>query len=185
KHNIGAYALAGSLAIAVIDDDQMSLRLGVLRQRMDRALIILAGFLAPVVPMLVYMRAHHALGAMTRALLFGPGEFLVDCLAAVPSPDVPLIYLALMATVALVAARLSKLGASIVWGIAAFANLVVFLLGPQPAIDKLVFYVPVIVIAGAVAASLFMRRIPAPERRALLLVTVAAAAAFMEAFPRF
>ena len=89
KHNIGAYALVGSLAVVLIDPARMSLRPAFLRPRLERAVILLGGFLAPVVPTLVYMKTRQALGAMTHTLLFGPGEFLLNRLAAVPSPDVP------------------------------------------------------------------------------------------------
>jgi hypothetical protein len=52
-------------------------------------------------------------------------------------------------------------------------------------VDKLIFYLPVFVIAAALAVFLCKGEMRAGERRALLAVTVAAAAAFMEAFPRF
>src|SRR5262249_27055585 len=64
-------------------------------------------------------------------------------------------------------------------------NLAFFLFGPQSALDKLIFYLPVFVIVGAAVVFLFDDRLETSERRALLAVTVAAAAAFMEAFPRF
>jgi hypothetical protein len=187
KHNIGAYALIGALVFALLDDQHISLKPAALLRHTKRGAILLAGFLLPVVPTLIYMKSQHALGAMTRALLFGPGEFLLNRLASVPSPDVPLLYVAALAAIAFIAARLqaSRLLFAGIWGAAIIGNLAFFLLGPQSAIDKLIFYIPVFVIVAAVAVFLFNEDMKASERRALLAVTVAAAAAFMEAFPRF
>ncbi|HEY9232965.1 MAG TPA: glycosyltransferase family 39 protein, partial [Blastocatellia bacterium] len=187
KHNIGAYALAGALIVTLLDDEPLSLRPSALLRQWRRAAILLAGFLLPVVPVLIYMKSQHALGAMTRALLFGPGEFLLNRLASVPSPDVPLLYAAVIVAIALIAARLqaSRSLFVVIWGAAIIAHLAFFLLGPQSAIDKLIFYLPVFVIVAALAVFLFNEAMQASERRALLAVTVAAAAAFMEAFPRF
>lgn len=187
KHNIGAYALIGALVIALLDDQHISLRPAAWLRHWKRATLLLAGFLLPVVPTLIYMKLQHALGAMTRALLFGPGEFLLNRLASVPSPDVPLLYAAALATIALIAAkrRASRLMFAGIWGAAIIGNLALFLLGPQSTVDKLIFYMPVFVIVAALAVFLFNEAMEASERRALLAVTAAAAAAFMEAFPRF
>jgi Dolichyl-phosphate-mannose-protein mannosyltransferase len=187
KHNIGAYALAGALVVALLDDQQISLRPAALLRQTKRGAILLAGFLLPVAPTLIYMKSQHALGAMTRALLFGPGEFLLNRLASVPSPDVPLLYAALLAALAFIAARwqANRLTFAMIWSAAIIGNLAFFLLGPQSALDKLIFYLPVFVIVGAMIVFLFNDGLEASERRALLAVTGAAAAAFMEAFPRF
>jgi len=187
KHNIGAYALIGVLIVALLDDQRISLRPAALLQHWKRGAILLAGFLLPVVPMLIYIYAQHALGAMTRALLFGPGEFLLNRLASVPSPDVPLLWAATLAALAFIAARLqaNRLMFAMIWSATIICNLAFFLLGPQSALDKLIFYLPVFVIVGAAAVFLFNDGLEASERRALLAVTVVAAAAFMEAFPRF
>jgi hypothetical protein len=137
------------------------------------------------------MKSQHALGAMTRALLFGPGEFLLNRLAAVPSPDVPLLCAGLLAALFFIAARQSRRAnaasqrvAEVIVGAVIAASLALVVVGPQSAIDKLIFYLPVFVIVAAVAV-FFSEEMTAGERRALLAVTVAAAAAFMEAFPRF
>ena len=187
KHNIGAYALVGALAVALADERRISLKPSAWPRHARRGAVLLAGFLLPVVPMLVAMRWRHALGAMTRALLFGPGEFLLNRLAGVPSPDVPLLYAALFAALAFISLKLraSRLSLAIIWGAALLGNLALFLLGPQSAIDQLIFYLPVFVIVAAFAVFLFDAEMEASRRRALLAVTVAAAAAFMEAFPRF
>ncbi|MFL6274267.1 MAG: glycosyltransferase family 39 protein [Blastocatellia bacterium] len=187
KHNIGAYALAGALIVALLDDERISLRPSALLRQWRRAAMLLAGFLLPVVPVLIYMKSQHALGAMTRALLFGPGEFLLNRLASVPSPDVPLLYAAALAAIGFITMkrRAGRSTISMIWSAAIIANLAFFLLGPQSAIDKLIFYLPIFVIVAAVAVFLFNQEMQAGERRALLAVTVAAAAAFMEAFPRF
>ena len=187
KHNIGAYALVGALIVALLDGEQLSLRPAALLRHWRRAAILLAGFLLPVVPVLIYMKSLHALGAMTRALLFGPGEFLLNRLASVPSPDVPLLYIAALAAIAFTTARLhaSRSMMRAIWGAAIITHLAFFLFGPQSAIDKLIFYLPVFVIVAALAVCWFNKEMQASERCALLAVTVAAAAAFMEAFPRF
>jgi dolichyl-phosphate-mannose-protein mannosyltransferase len=187
KHNIGAYALAGALIVALLDDQRISLRPSALLRQWRRAAMLLAGFLLPVVPVLIYMKSQHALGAMTRALLFGPGEFLLNRLASVPSPDVPLIYAAALAAIGFTTMKLraGRSTISMIWSAAIIANLAFFLLGPQSAIDKLIFYLPIFVIVAAVAVVLFNKEMEASERRALLAVAVTAAAAFMEAFPRF
>lgn len=187
KHNIGAYALTGALVVALLDDLHISLRPAALLRQTKRGAVLLAGFLLPVAPTLIYMKSQHALGAMTRALLFGPGEFLLNRLASVPSPDVPLLYGALLAALAFIAARwqANRLIFAMIWSAAIIGNLAFFLLGPQSALDKLIFYMPVFVIVGAMIVFLFNGGLEASERRALLAVTVAAAAAFMEAFPRF
>lgn len=187
KHNIGAYALVGVLVVALLDDQHISLRPVAWLRHWKRGAILLAGFMLPVVPTLIYMKSQHALGAMTRALLFGPGEFLLNRLASVPSPDVPLLYAAALATIVFIAAKLqaSRLMFAGIWGAAFIGNFALFLLGPQSAIDKLIFYMPVFLLVAAVAVFLFNDQLEARERRALLAVTVAAAAAFMEAFPRF
>ncbi|MFL6216897.1 MAG: ArnT family glycosyltransferase [Blastocatellia bacterium] len=193
KHNIGAYALIGALVVALLDNEQRSLRPSVLIRHWRRGAILIAGFLLPVVPMLVYMKSQHALGAMTRALLFGPGEFLLNRLAAVPLPDVPLLCAIVLAALFFIVARLqanqanamNRRVADIIVGAAIAASLALVLLAPQSAIDKLIFYLPVFVIIAAVAVFFFNEERTPSERRALLTVTVAAAAAFMEAFPRF
>jgi Dolichyl-phosphate-mannose-protein mannosyltransferase len=187
KHNIGAYALSGALVVALLDNERLSLKPSAWLRHWRRGAILLAGFLLPVAPTLVYMLSQHALGAMTRALLFGPGEFLLNRLASVPSPDVPLLYVAALAGVAFAAAKLRthRMMFAGLWGAAIFCNLALFALGPQSAIDKLIFYLPVFIIVAAFAVVVFDEDMPASERRALLAVTVAAAAAFMEAFPRF
>ena len=187
KHNIGAYALIGALVVALLDNERLSLKPSAWSRHWRRGAALLAGFLLPVVPTLVYMKSQNALGAMTRALLFGPGEFLLNRLASVPSPDVPLLYVAALAGVAFAAAKLRthRMTFAGLWGAAVFCNLALFSLGPQSAIDKLIFYLPIFIIVAALAVVFFDEEMPAGERRALLAVTVAAAAAFMEAFPRF
>lgn len=187
KHNIGAYALIGALVVALLDDRQIALRPAALLGNAKRGVMLLAGFLLPVVPTLIYMKSQQALGAMTRTLLFGPGEFLLNRLAGVPSPGVPLLYAVALTALAVIAAKLraNRSMVSLVWSAVIIAHLVFFLLGPQSAIDQLIFYAPIFVILTAVAGFLFNKEMEAGERRALLAVTVAAAAAFMEAFPRF
>jgi hypothetical protein len=187
KHNIGAYALIGALVVVLLDDPHVSLRPSAWLRHWKRGAILLAGFLLPVVPLLIYMKSQRALGAMTRALLFGPGEFLLNRLASVPSPDVPLLYVAALAAIAFIATKRPANRSMVagIWGAAIIGHLALFLLGPQSAIDKLIFYMPVFVIVAAVAGFLFNESMEASERRALLAVTVVTAAAFMEAFPRF
>src|SRR5205085_718402 len=61
KHNIGAYALVGALAVALADERRISLKPSAWPRHARRGAVLLAGFLLPVVPMLVAMRWRHAL----------------------------------------------------------------------------------------------------------------------------
>jgi hypothetical protein len=179
KHNIAAYALLGFMAVAVIDARRAN-------RRYRGPLLMLAGMALPVVPVLLYMQLQGALLAMLKTLVFGPGDFLLSRLAAAPGARVPALCLVSLGAVVLVAYKLrAKPGAAS----AILAGLLIlvpaFCLGAgQSAIDEIVFYAPVFVLAaGAISFGLSIKAGKADL--VLLLVLTAAAAAFLESFPRF
>ncbi len=225
KHNIGGYALAGSLVLILLEGNQANeknhhgdtegteniflrvLRVSVVKSHSDserlqkkshlaignarrnyrRALLFVTGFALPIIPVLVYMQSQGALAPMIKTLLFGPGEFLLSRLAALPSPLVALLTALFLAACAFASYRLKANPrlCGILW-IAVIATLPVFLLGAnQDLIDSLIFYAPVAIIAGGLAAGVFGHRFGVTDRMVTLAVTVTAASAFMESFPRF
>jgi hypothetical protein len=187
KHNIGAYALAGAVVVALLDDQASPFAVRTLLKNYRRALMLLLGCALPVLPVLIYMQSKGALQQMIQTLLFGPGEFLLNRLAAAPLPIVP-IFFALWLTICLLAAKRCKTNNAMVLLVLTIAILSVsgfLLFAKQEFVDALIFYAPVAVILAGFYFSLFARKYAVDKRRALLSVTVAAAAAFMETFPRF
>lgn len=187
KHNIGGYALIGTLIFLLLDDGRGSFEFGGLARNYRRALIVVAGFAAPVAPVLVYMAARDALLPMIRTLLFGPGEFLVSRLAAVPSPLVPIMFVSWIALIAYAVYRLRSSPFFIALVEVFFPLIMVFFLtkADQSVIDKIVFYAPAIIILAGALTVFIGGKIGLTDRRALAFVTVFAWAAFMESFPRF
>ncbi len=112
KHNIGAYTLFGVLALELIPNGVARLRGDHYERYLKRPGLLIAGFLAPVVPVIVYLWVKGALPAMIKSLLFGPGEFLVARLAAAPSPAAPLLFLVALLSAAWGATRLEALRGS-------------------------------------------------------------------------
>ena len=116
KHNIGAYALAGSLVWLIFEHFDLRLRnpnsqssedieVAVKEQesghrRVYRSLLLVIGFAAVVLPALIFMQANMALQPMIKTMLFGPGEFLLSRLAVPLSPVAPLALLSAIAAVA-------------------------------------------------------------------------------------
>jgi hypothetical protein len=186
KHNIGGYALIGTLLAVSLHDRQGALNAIDIARNYERALIVVAGFMLPVLPVVIYMAARDALMPMTIALLFGPGEFLVSRLASVPSPLVPMLFVSWIGLCAIAAYKLRTSAVSSV-AISSFCALSIswFILGAdQTVIDKLIFYAPVIIILWGFITFL-NRKLRLTDRRALAFITVLAWAAFMESFPRF
>jgi hypothetical protein len=187
KHNIGIYALAGSLIVVLLDENAAGFSLKRLLKNYRRALWLIIGCATPVLPVLVYMQAKGALGHLIRTLLFGPGEFLLNRLAAVPLPFIPAGFV-LWLVVCAYAARRLQLRPSLASGVYGLAILSVsgfLLFARQEHVDALIFYAPVLVIAAGLYIALFGRRFELTNQRAVFAVTICAAAAFMEAFPRF
>jgi hypothetical protein len=187
KHNIGAYALAGALVVVLLAESDTRISLKQMLKKYGHALVVLSGFAAGVIPVLIYLQSKGALGQMIQALLFGPGEFLLNRLAAAPSP-LPPILLFLWFVACAFAGNYFRSKQPVALGIFAIALVSVsffLLLAKQDDIDPLIFYLPVMIIAAGLYFSLFGKRLGFENQRAMLAVTVCAAAAFMEAFPRF
>jgi hypothetical protein len=140
----------------------------------------------PVIPVVLYMQLQGALLPMLKTLLFGPGDFLLSRLAAAPGTRIPVLCLALLGAVFFAAYKLrAKPGAASAILAGLLVLVVAFCLGAgQSAIDEIVFYAPVFVLAaGAITFGLSIRAGKADL--VSLLVLTAAAAAFLESFPRF
>src|SRR5262249_29842858 len=200
KHNIGSYALLGFLACLALDGivkrvvvpgspersgpesepDQKS------PGRLTQLGAMALGFAAPIIPVLIYLGSHRALEEMTKTLLFGPGEFLVSRLAGAPSPLVASLFLAALAGCGYgaYALRLHRAAATAV-SISAVAAVVLFcLLGRESWVSEFLFYAPALVIAAGLAVLVFRGKTRESTWPVGPLM-VAAAAAFMETFPRF
>jgi Dolichyl-phosphate-mannose-protein mannosyltransferase len=206
KHNIGAYALAGSVVFLLFEDlvdvRQTSVGRGgpnEARRRLNdklkfvgqlnyrRAVVLLIGCATVIVPALVYMQANGALAPMIRTLLFGPGEFLLSRLAIPLSPVAPALLVAVLA-VSMYAAHKLRSRSPIAAGLLLIliAAISVFLSrGNQADVNQILFYLPMLVLASGLAIAIFHLGIAVAERRALLIVFIFSAAALMELFPRF
>ncbi len=186
KHNIGGYALIGSIAVVLFDTEETGLNLRRAIKNYRRALVLSAGFAVLIIPALIFMKTQGALGAMAKTLLFGPGEFLVSRLAGLPSPLVPLMFVLLLATCVWAAYKFRyREEASLIWASIVALVIISLLVLDQDLIDGLIFYAPMIVIAAGITGFILGSKIGVTDRSVLLAVTVAAAAAFMESFPRF
>jgi Dolichyl-phosphate-mannose-protein mannosyltransferase len=187
KHNIGAYALAGAAVVLVAEENSLKYTPGAAAQSLRRVLMLLFGFVALLVPALAYMQAKGALAPMIRTLAFGPGEFLLNRLATPLSPVAPLLLVAALAAIAYATHKLrgnAPMTAAL-WLVLIAAVSVFLLRGSQPDINQIIFYLPMLVLLFALLAVILGKQVPVPERRALLIVFVFAAAALMELFPRF
>jgi hypothetical protein len=188
KHNIGAYALVGSLVLLLLEPDQDRLRFNWSgRERRSYVAGLLGGFAVVVTPVALYFLSQRALGAMIRTLLFGPGEFLVSRLAAGPSPLFAIGFLLMLGAGAGAGYRLRKRPglSGAIWIALAIGAVAAAALVPQRLVDSLIFYLPVVVIAAGLACAIARRQIPAASRWRILALAVFAAAALMESFPRF
>jgi len=193
KHNIGAYALFGSLAVVLLEPGHSRFKISLNTARSKDALVLLSGFALPIIPVLAYIEAQGAMAPMIESLLFGPGEFLLTRLAATPSPLIPGAGLILLACCALLARGLRGKGRALPTlcsvGLVAFSAFA--LIASQTAIDKVIFFAPVFVLLGGLSAIVFRDTATEPGELdglrlgELIAVGTAAAAAFMESFPRF
>jgi hypothetical protein len=172
KHNIGIYALVGTLALIVLED-----------RALQYVRLLLAGFFFPIIFVLVYMHSEGALSAMMKTLLFGPGEFLVSRLASSPNPIVPALFVISLVGCVFLANRFRshrRLG-YIIWAAALVSTSLFALFANQAMIDCIIFYTPIMIISAGLLACIFA----SSDRRALMALLVSTTAAFMESFPRF
>jgi hypothetical protein len=183
KHNIALYALAGVLLFLVLDTAGPGLRPA--KANLKRWIPLMAGFVLPLAPVGFYIAAENALGTMIRALLFGPGEFLIGRLRLIPSP---LVIAGLLFGFggAYLFTRWSKfhrMFVRLLWiGMLAGAVLLPAVMS-QSFADGLLFSVPLVVLG--VAVLIVIRSADAWRGRGILIIAVITAAAFMETFPRF
>lgn len=206
KHNIGAYALAGSVVLLVFEGlgdvrqtlvcrdkpkravQKLSDKLKFAEHRnYGRAFILLIGWSVVIVPSLVYMQVNRALAPMMRTLLFGPGEFLLSRLAIPLSPVAPVLLVAALAGSAYALHKLRgrpAIGAGLL--LILFAAISVFVLrGNQADVNQIIFYLPMLVLGCGLVIAIFSKAVAVAERRALMIVFIFSAAALMELFPRF
>ena len=187
KHNIGAYAFIGCLAIAFLERNRLKPEESKVGEAPRWFLAMVCGLASVIVPVLVFMGGQGALGMMMRTLVVGSGEFLVDRLVIPVSPGVPIVFTVALVVSAFMAHRLRSrpAGASVVWMSVIVAISAFTLRANEYAINKLIFYLPVAILIVAVFAALSNKRFAVIDRRALCTVLVFAAAALVELFPRF
>ena len=203
KHNIGAYALIGSLAWIIFENFDLGRRSrqsqnsedfearvekpGSGRHEIYRSLILLTGFAVVVLPALIFMQANRALQPMIRTMLFGPGEFLLNRLAIPLSPVAPL---GLLSAVAAATYASNKLRTREALAIGLWVTLMVgigfFLLyGSQSDVNQIIFYLPMFVLGSGLLIGIAGKQLIGDNTRPLLIVSILAAASLMELFPRF
>jgi MFS family permease len=206
KHNIGAYALAGSLALFIFEslrlrryrrawqksqddtqDDTEHREVVEPKLRYRRLSMLLAGFAAVVLPVLVYMQMNLALQPMIKTMLFGSGEFLLSRLAVPLSPVAPLVLLATLGGAAYASKRLGSralLGVGLwVTLLAAIAGFLLF--GSEADVNQIIFYFPMLVLGLGFLLGIAGGPVVYGRRHTLLIVVIFAASALMEVFPRF
>ena len=206
KHNIGVYALLGSGVLLIFEGrgevrqtsvcrdgpkvalERLSDKLKFVGHRnYRRALILVMGCAAMILPALGYMHLHGALAPMIRTLLFGPGEFLLSRLAIPLSPVAPVVLVIALVVSAYAAHKLRghPAIATGLWLILIAAICVFLLRGSQTDVNQIIFYLPMFVLVSGLFAAVFNRAVAAADRRLLLIVFTFSAAALMELFPRF
>jgi hypothetical protein len=187
KHNIGVCALAGILATIVLDlEPARESLVKSIRANARQLFVVMAGFLAPIIPVLIYMWTVGALVEMFKTLLFGPGEFLVSRLSGLASPVIPILLVILLFLTGLITIRFrSTPGISLSALLVGFAVVIVFFLtASQALIDPVIFYMPPgAIIAGILLA--FCGGLDRKHRTNLIALSALAIAAYSEAFPRF
>ena len=187
KHNIGAYALIGSLVVVLAADLPSGVKARQIIGSCRGPLLLLGTFFLPLVPVIIYMKSQGALGRMVHTLLFGPGEFLLGRLNALPSPVVAFMFALFLALCGYACARFkgnpSRTGFALALAVVSVSGFI--LLADQNSIDSIIFYGPVIIIVASALACVFGKQLGQTSRVALLALIVGAAAAFMESFPRF
>lgn len=187
KHNIGAYALLGSLVFLGPEDGTLDYSLRLNWQNHRRALVLLIGCAAAVLPVLAYMQGKGALVPMIKTILFGPGEFLLNRLAIPISPLAPAVLLIALFLTGFLAYKLRSRHslALAIWIALIFAVGAFVMRYDQADVNQIIFYVPMLVLLSALIVVVFDKHIPVAQRRALLILFIFSAAALMELFPRF
>lgn len=189
KHNIGFYALAGTLLVVWARDGREAGSLNSKGKR-EAGLRILVGFGVPLAIVAALLQRAGAFIPMARTLLFGPGEFLVGRFGSIPSPVIPLLVVAGLA-VALWSLGKARSKSPLADGLAVVAIgfpalLVAF--GDTASIDPMLFWLPAVVM-GFCLIQLWAGRASwrgwrvGTEGGEILLI--GAAASYLEAFPRF
>jgi 4-amino-4-deoxy-L-arabinose transferase-like glycosyltransferase len=184
KHNIGGYALLGVLAVITVD---AFARRGRDKREVWRDVsAVAAGFLIPLVPVAGLMASLGAFGAMTKTLLFGPGEFLLARIAGTPSPLLAVGFAGAITGLFVLSSRMRSKPflAGTLWVVFLAVCVWLMVLAGQDRYNKLLFFLPALIIAGS-AVFAWRGADDASQRRDTLMVAVVAAAAYMEAFPRF
>ena len=187
KHNIGAYALLGSVILLAAEDRTLTFRLTRNLRHWRGVHVLLIGSAATVLPVLGYMQIKGALVPMIRTILFGPGEFLLNRLAIPISPFAPAVLAVFVVAFGYAAYKLrsrNSLGV-VIWITLILAISLFVLRYDQADVNQVIFYFPMLVLLCALAVTVFGKRISIGERRALLILFVFSAAALMELFPRF
>ncbi len=187
KHNIGVYALIGALALFFIDEEKKRISLPHFTQSYREIVTLIAGVVVTVLPVLLFIQSRGALKEMVKALLFAPGEFLLNRLAAAPLPFVPFLLVGWLLLGVLLVRRVKgqpQLVSLIVF-LLSVSLLLFVLLGKQAWLDAVIFYAPVFVILIGFSVCFFAKRFSLLQQREIFALTSFTAAAFMEAFPRF
>ena len=186
KHNIGGYAACGFL-IVLLMERRVHFRDYFCKKNINIILVLCAGIVAPVIPVLIYTAREGALRPMIRTLLFGPGEFLLGRLAATPSPFYSLILICAISICGFVVYKLRKrsVESKVIWLGMTFVLAVYLVLAKQGMIDSLVFCLPAGILLGGIILALIGKDTIKCNRKALALAVVAGAAGFLEVFPRF
>ena len=187
KHNIGAYALIGSLVVVLAADLPSGVKARRIIGSYRGPLLLLGSLFLPLIPVIIYMKSQGALGRMVHTLLFGPGEFLLGRLNALPSPVTAFMFALVLAMYGYAWARFKSNppGARFALAMVVVTVSGFILLADQNSIDSIIFYAPVIIIVSAALVCFFGKQLGRTSRVALLALIVGAAAAFMESFPRF
>jgi hypothetical protein len=187
KHNIGAYALLGSVVFLAAEEGTLAYRLTGSLRNYRRILVLLLGWATPVLPMLIYMQVKGALVPMIRTLLFGPGEFLLNRLAIPLSPLVPALLVVAIGVCSYAGHKLRSRPTFIVavWIALILGVSALVLRGNQADVNQIIFYFPMLVLVVALIAIVFAKDVAITQRRALLILFIFSAAALMELFPRF
>jgi len=202
KHNIGAYALTGTMALLIFEnirlrryitgwqnsqDDTEHREAVEPKLRYRRLWVLVAGFVAVVLPVLAYMQINLALQPMIRTMLFGPGEFLLSRLAVPLSPVAPLVLLATLAG----AAYASKgLRSHALLGVGLWVTLLLAIAGfllfrSEADVNQVIFYFPMLVLGLGFLLGIAGGPLVSGSKRRMLIVVIFATAALMELFPRF
>src|SRR5262249_11895881 len=147
---------------------------------------MILGVALPLVPVLPYLGAQGAMRPMVRALLVGRGEFLVSRLAGVPSPVAAAIVLVGLAVFGYggYCLRFNRAAGVVAVGSMTVVAAGFCLFGRESWVSGFLFYGAMFVVAAGAGGVVFRKHL-GEHARPIGLIVVAAAAAFMETFPRF